>query len=128
MAMLKLCGCNKPIPITDKQCPTCSSSGAPSDTPPRGDYYRHYDANRRDDRATTFYRSAAWKRLRAAALVRDNYLCVRCLANNRFTQAAEVHHKISLKENFEKRFELSNLESLCTRCHRKGHKNLKKKA
>ena len=68
-----------------------------------------------------FYNSEAWQRARQAALVGDNYLCVRCLARHRFVQATMVHHKEALLDSPEQALDLSNLESLCDDCHNRAH-------
>lgn len=72
-----------------------------------------YDMKKRDP----FYATAAWQRLRGAALLRDHYLCCRC----RKRPANTVHH-IKPREEFpELALDLDNLESLCPRCHNQAH-------
>lgn len=78
---------------------------------------RHYDRYVRDREATEFYKSRAWDRLRVQALMRDHYLCRRCLDELRITPAVIVDHRVPIKEDWSLRLELSNLQSLCRACH-----------
>lgn len=64
-----------------------------------------------------FYHRTAWRRIRLLALQRDHYLCQKCLARKKITQATEVHHIIPLEEDPSLGLELSNLQSLCWNCH-----------
>jgi len=58
-------------------------------------------------------RSRQWKALRLIALRRDGFLCVECRAPGRL----EVDHIKPVRTAPELAFELSNLQSLCARCH-----------
>ena len=77
------------------------------------------------DWAASFYKSQAWKHLRANIIRRDHYLCQDCLKSNRFTPADEVHHIIELTpENIsDESISLNpgNLVSLCRSCHQRRH-------
>lgn len=57
-----------------------------------------------------------WRKLRAVALRRDRGLCVLCLADGRAVPATEVDHIVAVEHGGTD--ELSNLQSLCTPCHR----------
>ena len=72
-----------------------------------------YDMKKRDP----FYATAAWQRLRGAALLRDHYLCCRCKKR----PANTVHHIKPRDEYPELALDLDNLESLCARCHNQEH-------
>ena len=75
---------------------------------------------------TTFYNSTAWKRTREQALIRDMYLCQQCLKDGIVNdKQLIVHHKIEIKEDWGKRLELENLETVCTQCHNRIHKSKK---
>ena len=79
-----------------------------------------------------FYNSDAWQRARQAALIRDNYLCVRCLKRHKIVPATIVHHLEHLENVPDKALELQNLQSVCDDCHNKAHpekgrKNVKPK-
>lgn len=68
-----------------------------------------------------FYKSAAWVRLRAAALERGHYLCEKCLEKHIFRAASVVHHKIPRSQAPERALDIDNLECLCPACHNAAH-------
>jgi len=72
-------------------------------------------------KALPFYNSSVWRRARKRVLVRDNYLCQRCLHNGRLSPAVIVHHIEHLSEHPDKALFEENLESVCTSCHNKLH-------
>ena len=74
-----------------------------------------------------FYATAAWHRVRAAAINRDGGMCQACMRKfrdgiiQRPRRAEMVHHKIPVKERPELALDLDNLVSLCNRCHAEEH-------
>ncbi|CUB15740.1 hypothetical protein BN2127_JRS3_00490 [Bacillus safensis] len=46
-------------------------------------------------------------------LMRDNYLCQSRLKQDRVVPAVMVHHIVELKQDWNKRLDLNNLESMC---------------
>lgn len=78
-----------------------------------------------------FYSTGVWKRARRDALDRDMGLCVWCRQAGRYAHdrkgrrvpvlATMVHHIKPLKEYPELALDLSNLVSLCDRCHDEAH-------
>lgn len=70
--------------------------------------------------AKSFYLSAAWENTRAAYLMSQDYICVRC-----GEPAKIVHHKRYLtRENINDTSVAlcwDNLEALCQDCHNKEH-------
>lgn len=78
-----------------------------------------------------FYHSREWKELREEALERDHYLCVECKKRGIITPANTVHHIKPLRLDQTRALQLSNLETVCTACHNKLHRErsqtLKKK-
>ena len=74
-----------------------------------------------------FYHSAAWKRVRALAMQRDNGMCQDCMDRLRAgygikpNRAQMVHHIIPLEERPDLALDLSNLRSLCNECHNRQH-------
>ena len=74
-----------------------------------------------------FYRTAAWQRAREAALMRDHYMCRDCMERYeqgygiRPQRAQMVHHLIPVERRPDLALELSNLISLCYRCHERRH-------
>lgn len=59
---------------------------------------------------------SGWKRTRASVLQRDTGLCCECTRNGWLRQAAEVDHITALQ--FGGSDDESNLQGLCTPCHR----------
>lgn len=80
-----------------------------------------------DKKADPFYKSRAWRSLRAMALERDHWLCQDCLAAKargemiRPRTATVVHHILSVEARPDLRLEIDNLVSLCDACHNKRH-------
>ena len=112
--MLKLCGCGKIINLVDKKCEECEQKHSGSN---RKEYHKWYDKNRRNRDSRDFYHSKDWRMARAAALARDNYLCVECVSQGRIAEAHAVDHIVPLRVDWSLRFEQSNLQSLCHPCH-----------
>jgi len=67
-------------------------------------------------RATRVRSTAAWQKARAAARQRDGQRCGLCPSR----EGLAVHHIVSLEDG-GKEFELSNLITLCQRCHSAQH-------
>lgn len=60
-----------------------------------------------------------WSVLRVKVLERDNYRCRKCGANLRGVFYREVHHILALSKGGSNH--MSNLISLCSKCHDKQH-------
>ncbi|WP_259335344.1 HNH endonuclease [Bombilactobacillus bombi] len=73
------------------------------------------------DKFVKFYHSSAWKQARRIALARDHYLCQECYRQGRITPASTVHHIYHLRDYWDKRLDLDNLETICLECHNKEH-------
>lgn len=82
---------------------------------------KYYDTYKRDQEAKAFYNSKEWQRMRRKALVRDRYLCQPCLRHKRITPADIVHHIVPIKDDWSKRLDINNLESICFSCHNSLH-------
>ncbi|TYS50095.1 HNH endonuclease [Bacillus infantis] len=109
MAMLKLCSCGTPIDISLNCCEGCK--------PKQGERHKLYDRYRRDQETAAFYKSTPWRKVREQALARDIGLCQHCLSKGRIKWADMVDHIIPIKEAWELRLVLDNLQSLCNSCH-----------
>lgn len=78
-------------------------------------------------RSDPFYHSTEWKRVRAAALMRDGGMCQICMQRLRDgygikpRRATMVHHIIPRSERPDLELQLDNLVSLCARCHEQEH-------
>jgi 5-methylcytosine-specific restriction endonuclease McrA len=84
---------------------------------------RRYNRGR-DPRYQGFYNSKGWRTLSRKRIQVDGYRCVKCGAI-----ATEVDHIIPIQtpEGWERRYDLGNLQSLCTRCHNAKHKRFTKR-
>lgn len=74
-----------------------------------------------------FYATAAWRRVRRAALNRDGGMCQICMQRMRDgygirpRRAEMVHHRIPVRERPDLALDLDNLVSLCNQCHADMH-------
>lgn len=74
-----------------------------------------------------FYKSVAWRRLRARVLERDHHQCIDCLALKnagvriRVNRATVVHHIEPRELRPDLAMDENNLISLCEACHNKRH-------
>ena len=62
-----------------------------------------------------FYKTAVWKRVRAAVIARDGSRCRGC--GRPVTGGAFVDHIVSRRKAPERALDLENLRTLCRRCH-----------
>jgi 5-methylcytosine-specific restriction enzyme A len=81
---------------------------------------KHTDSKRKADKNRPSARSRGytrrWEKARLAYL-RDNPLCVLCLAIGQTTPATVVDHKTAHKGNQELFWSRANWQSLCDTCH-----------
>ena len=74
--------------------------------------------------------SQRWVRLRRGKLSSDP-LCERCLLADRTTPATEVHHLRPVETGRDRLemeslcFDINNLQSLCHKCHKVAHSELR---
>lgn len=75
--------------------------------------------------AKGFYKSAAWKRCRAAYAKAAGGLCERCLSKGLYNPGEIVHHKTELTpdniNNPAIALSWDNLELVCRNCHAELH-------
>ena len=123
----KFCRCGKLINYTDKRCPECQEIyNRFLETKANKERYKKYQNNRTDYREQNFYKSKEWKALRQRVKARANGLCELCLKEGRISYYKDIHHIIPIKEDWNKRLDISNLICVCRDCHKKLHKELKK--
>ena len=60
---------------------------------------------------------AKWRKVRVQALRRDSYLCQVCYESGRLTEATEVDHIVN-KASGGDWYDLENLQSICSECHK----------
>lgn len=66
-----------------------------------------------------FYASIRWNKLRSHHL-KDNPFCVKCLKEGRMNgDRPHVDHIESLEENYDRRLDITNLQTLCNSHHSK---------
>lgn len=109
-------GCLNLVVPPKRYCKQHEGKEQPAD---RGNYYRHYDKHKRNQKARVFYQSKAWQAIRHQALIRDNYLCQDCVSRGHMVRAVMVHHIVPILDAWELRLSMDNLTSLCQRCHGK---------
>lgn len=69
-----------------------------------------------------FRSSAAWQKVRAAVVSRDNAMCCICLEEGRYSppRVIEVHHIVPLEADYTRRLDKNNLICLCTVHHKQA--------
>lgn len=63
-----------------------------------------------------WYNSTRWKELRKLILSRDPY-CVRCAGEGRVTPSDTVNHRTPHKSDYDRFWDVENLEGVCKSCH-----------
>lgn len=106
-------GCRALVQLPDRYCTAHQEYAKAKEA----EAWQHYDDKRRDQRARAFYHSPQWRATRNAVLVRDHYLCQRCLRERRITRADTVHHIEELRKAWHRRLDMANLEAICPACH-----------
>lgn len=71
-----------------------------------------------------FYKSREWFAVREQARKRDNYECQLCKAAGKYHKVENVHHIKEVKTHPHLCLTLSNLQSLCIKCHNKVHERM----
>lgn len=79
-------------------------------------YNKHVRHNLYNSDYTDFYNSTAWRKLSKRHKA-QNPLCIRCFNRGIIKQAEITDHIIELRDDFTKRLDPSNLQSLCRACH-----------
>ena len=112
MALYSLCiKCKKKVGYKVKRCEGCQK-----------EYNRYLNSKKvKDEVKMQFYGSRKWKQLRVQVLKDNNYMCEMCRNEGKVTEATQVHHKESLADAWDKRYEYTNLMPVCYNCHHKIH-------
>lgn len=82
----------------------------------KGSDHKKYDATR-DEATKGFYNSSRWRNTRKQAMIRDSWLCQRCLSEGLYVQAKIGDHITPIKEDWSRRFDIENIQGLCASCH-----------
>ena len=105
-------GCNALIPQDNKYCELHTNAQP-----------KEYERLRKINQAEllTFYKSKAWRKLRASKLV-TSPICEECERDGKVSQANTVHHIRDVRMYWNERLEFNNLESLCKSHHEQIYK------
>jgi len=105
-------GCNVLIKQGDKYCAAHTNANA-----------KEYERLRKINQARllTFYKSKAWRKLRASKLA-TSPICEECEREGKVSQATTVHHIRDVRMYWNERLEFNNLESLCKSHHEQIYK------
>ena len=82
----------------------------------RGYKNKVYDRQQRDPKLSRFYSSGRWRKTRNI-YIQSNPLCERCMLQGETRKADVVDHIIPIKIDWQRKLDMSNLQSLCNRCH-----------
>ena len=77
---------------------------------------KQYASRTENKQYADFYNSNAWRKL-SINHRKKQPLCMHCLKHNITKPADVVDHIIEIRDDYTKRFDVSNLESLCHACH-----------
>lgn len=70
----------------------------------------------KESKAQQFYRSTAWKKL-SRRMMEKNPVCVECLKQGIIKKADVIDHIVPIRQDWSRRLDESNLQSLCYRHH-----------
>lgn len=109
-----MCRCGKLINYNQKYCNQCSIKHKQE----RAEYHRHYDKYIRDKKATDFYNSVGWRRVRDYVIAKYKGLDLFAFfILKEIVYADAVHHIEELKENWDRRLDINNLIPLSNSNH-----------
>ncbi|WP_203664738.1 HNH endonuclease [Lacticaseibacillus sp. 53-4] len=111
--IMKLCnhaGCNTMVPFNQRYCDKHQPE------PRASDNERYAHRKEIGGRYFQFYKSKPWRKLSYSYRL-AHPLCERCKANGLYVQADVVDHIVPIRVDWSRRFDESNLQSLCNACH-----------
>ncbi|MCC4349797.1 HNH endonuclease [Limosilactobacillus reuteri] len=88
--------------------------------------YRKRMNSKHESKYLRFYKSKEWRKLSHHWLM-INPLCEACKSHGIVRKGDVVDHIVELRDNFEKRLDEDNLQTLCYSCHNKKTKREKTK-
>lgn len=123
MALKKLCPkCKRVIEVNQRYCDSCQLT-ADTDYKNRQREYDQTTRRSKDNKQfDAFYKSGDWSRLRNYTISWYNDFDVyEWYTTGKFVEAQTVHHIVEIKEDWNKRFEFSNLIPMTLKNHSKIH-------
>ena len=109
MAICIRCG-NKWKMTAFSSCPVCKEKWEKARD-------KAYDKTVRNKESAKVYHSKEWEAVRIQAIIRDGFKCVKCgVPIKRKPRDHAVDHIKEITEGGEK-YDLDNLQTLCTKCH-----------
>lgn len=121
--LMELCQrCGTKIPYRTKYCDRCKTKEDEERVQEHKVKCKKYNSDRyirdkENESYRLFYTTQTWKNKREDILRRDNYECQMCKTLCKYEVATDVHHVLSLRDNYDKRLDNDNLLSLCHHCH-----------
>ncbi|MGL5327793.1 MAG: HNH endonuclease [Peptostreptococcaceae bacterium] len=117
----KLCSkCNSVIEINKSLCNNCTKKYGSVKKASN----KLYQETRKDKDIQAIYKSAKWLKVRKLAIQRANGLCEECIKLGNISYVQDVHHKVPVKDDKSKAYDIDNLICLCRKCHLKAHQDL----
>lgn len=118
MALMKLCRCSKRIPLGDKYCIECTEKVEQLNK----ERHKINKLNRTDKNEQELYTSQEWIKTSDEAKRKTFGLDVYELyINNRAISGQTVHHIVEVKDDWDKRLDISNLIYLTNSNHKHIH-------
>lgn len=125
--IIKMCSrCKKPVVYPARYCESClpvvEAEREAREAEQRRAANRAYN-KRRDPKYTQFYKGRSWRMLSGRYLQDKGYRCEGCGG-----LACEVHHMdpIQTESGWIRRYDVTNLKAVCTRCHNEEHDRFRK--
>ena len=117
----KVSHCKQLVDYSKLYCATHEHIGIKRKQEQADRYNERVRNNEYNKQYTKFYQSSVWKQTRMTKLLAQP-LCEECLKHNNVTQGQIVHHIIEIRDDWDKRVDQNNLETICRECHNKHHK------
>lgn len=114
----KICRCGKVIDYNMKMCDECAKRYDKS----KKESYKEYKRNRKDIKEQRFYSAGEWIRVRDIVRRKYNGLCLYSYyIKHEIKYVDYIHHIVELKEDWDKRLDVSNLIPCCSEAHKLIH-------
>ncbi|MEG6613754.1 hypothetical protein V6C42_12940 [Pseudoclostridium thermosuccinogenes] len=118
MLLKKLCRCGTLIDAGRKYCSSCERKYQQE----KAEANRYYDKNIRDKKAAAFYNSPEWETTRKYVLAKYKGLDLYAFfIEKKIAFADTVHHIEELRDNWDRRLDITNLIPLSSSNHNRIH-------